>query len=369
MAATFAPTPMTLTQIAPAKSKLRYIPELDGLRGVAILMVMGVHGMIPFMKGGFIGVDIFFVLSGFLITTILIQEYNLHNSIDLGKFYLKRFLRLMPALLLLLVTVSIAGFFLLNSDLARANLKSALISLFYLSNFEKIADLYSSVFLGHTWSLAIEEQFYILWSLLLVLLLRFVKSRKKIVYIVLSLAFLSWMLRVLYMQIGISRNRVYFGLDTRMDGLLLGSALGILLASELINEMRKRQIAQWLKLLTPFSFGLLIYIGVALNHRNPQTYYWVITLVEVLVAILILDVFISKHSFVRQLLSREPLTWIGKVSYGLYLWHFPIYMALIFFGLNTPLNMVYGTVVASLIAVLSYYLVEQRFLKIKAKLG
>lgn len=369
MATTFVPTPMTLTEIPPVKSKLRYIPELDGLRGVAILMVMGVHGMLPFMKGGFIGVDIFFVLSGFLITTILIQEHDFYNSIDLGKFYLKRFLRLMPALLLLLITVSIAGFFLLSEDLAKANLKSALISLVYLSNFEKMTDLFSSVFLGHTWSLAIEEQFYILWSLLLVVLLRFIKSRKRIVYIVLSLAFLSWMLRVLYLQIGMSRTRVYFGLDTRMDGLLLGSALGIFLASELLSEIRRKQVAQYLRLLTPFSFGLLIYIGIALNQRNPQTYYWVIALVELLVAILILDVFISKHSFMRQLLSKEPLVWIGKISYGLYLWHFPIYMGIIFFGLNTRLSMVYGTAVASLIAIFSYYFVEQRFLKIKAKLS
>jgi peptidoglycan/LPS O-acetylase OafA/YrhL len=347
--------------------KLGYVPALDGMRGVAIIAVLGFHAEVPFLKGGFIGVDIFFVLSGFLITSLLIQEYSIYKTIRLRNFYLRRILRLAPALIFLLLVFLILSTLFLDPNKARSNLIDALISFFYLSNWARAFNLHPPDFLAHTWSLAIEEQFYILWPPLLILLLRYVSSSRRIFQMTVGLVVFAWLLRVGLILTGSSIERLYNGLDTRADTLLAGCALAIVLSCNLLTETRQQKIAHWFRYITPLTAILLVYLSVALRWRNPQLYYWMLVLIEVLVVILILDIFVSPKSRLRTFLAVSPLVWIGKISYGLYLWHLPIFLTLKLQGYGWLQIALIGTLLTFTIAFLSYFLIERPCLKLKQR--
>ncbi len=203
-----------------SKFRLGYIPALDGIRAVAILLVMCVHANVPFIPGGFIGVDIFFVLSGFLITALLLKEFDEHAVIHFKKFYMRRILRLLPALVVMLITLNLLSLILLNAAERQSNLIDSFIALFYMSNWAFVFNLRPLFFLTHTWSLSIEEQFYILWPVVLLIILRKHSSREKVFGTVLGLAMASWLWRVILTVTTLSYGRVFFSLDTRLDGLL-----------------------------------------------------------------------------------------------------------------------------------------------------
>jgi peptidoglycan/LPS O-acetylase OafA/YrhL len=149
---------------------LSYTPALDGIRGVSILAVMIYHAGASFLPGGFIGVDVFFVLSGFLITALLLKEYDRGRQIQLKKLYIRRVLRLAPALAVLLFVFTVSSWLLLEPKQAGSHLWDAFITLCYASNWTQALDIHPPDLLGHTWSLSIEEQFYILWPMTLCLL-------------------------------------------------------------------------------------------------------------------------------------------------------------------------------------------------------
>jgi len=149
---------------------LGHVPALDGLRAVAVISVMGYHLGVPGMDGGLVGVDMFFVLSGFLITNLLVKEYQKTDGINLRNFYIRRLLRLYPALLLMLITWDVISTLFIGNGLHVIG--ASLITLVYMTNWARAFGLYDMVILAHTWSLSIEEQFYIFWPLLLVLMLR-----------------------------------------------------------------------------------------------------------------------------------------------------------------------------------------------------
>jgi peptidoglycan/LPS O-acetylase OafA/YrhL len=347
--------------------KLGYVPALDGMRGAAILVVLGFHAEVPFLKGGFIGVDIFFVLSGFLITSLLIQEYTTYKAIRLRNFYIRRILRLAPALIFLLLVFSILSILFLDPIKARSNLIDSLISFFYLSNWARAFNIHPPDFLAHTWSLAIEEQFYILWPPLLILLLRYADSSWRMFQITVGLAVSAWLLRVGLILTGASIERLYNGLDTRADTLLAGCALAIVLSCNLLTKTWHQKIAHWLRYIAPLTAILLIYLSIALRWRNPQMYYWILVLIEVLVVILILDIFVSKRSSLRGIFAVPPLVWIGKISYGLYLWHLPVFLTLKLQGYGWLQVTLLGTLLTFAIASLSYFLIERPCLKLKQR--
>ncbi len=213
-----------------------YVPELDGMRGIADLAVMAYHARTPFLNGGFIGVDIFFVLSGFLITSLIINEYDSSASLNFKYFYMRRLLRLGPALILLLLVFVMLSMIFLSKDKAQSNIITAIISLFYMSNWARAFSIHPLDYLGHTWSLSIEEQFYILWPLTLLVMLRAFKNRWIIAIMTLSFALTSWILRIQLIQNGTTFNRLYNGLDTRADALMIGCALGVIISSDLLSN-------------------------------------------------------------------------------------------------------------------------------------
>ena len=227
-------------------TRLAYLPALDGVRACAVLAVMMFHGGIPHMDGGFMGVDTFFVLSGFLITSLLIGEWRQALTIKLGSFWARRARRLLPALLLMLLFVAFFASVIVPKGTYGALRLDALATLLYVSNWHFILvnsnyfnETAASSPLLHTWSLAVEEQFYVIWPLVVLAVMHFTRSLKALFALCCAAAIASaiWM-HVVY-DGGLATNRAYLGTDTRSQCLFIGCALavGLVLASQRSHEM------------------------------------------------------------------------------------------------------------------------------------
>ena len=344
---------------------MHYSPQLDGLRGIAILFVMLFHAEVPGFVGGFIGVDIFFVLSGFLITTMLVREYEQYGSVSLKNFYARRVLRLAPALLLLLVTFCLYSFLFLDGARAKSNYIDAIISLGYLSNWARAFSVHPPDFLGHTWSLSIEEQFYILWPLILLSMLALLKSRKAVFAVTVALAVSSSLLRISLSFAGATVERLYNGLDTRADALMAGCALGLFLSLELAGKIGIGRFRKQIFIAALFSsLSLLLFVCNA-DWRNMNMYYFGFFAVEMFTAVLILEIVTNKGGAVALFLSKRWLVWIGSISYGLYLWHHPVFCIVRSMGYNRLTITIAGSVITFIIAVLSFYFLERPVLGFK----
>lgn len=346
------------------RSKLGYVPELDGLRGVAILAVMGFHSSVPFFTGGHIGVDIFFVLSGFLITTLLIQEFDESGSINLRHFYMRRVLRLGPALIAFLMVFCLASFALLSEAKAHRNYVEAVISLAYIQNFAMGYSIYEPTYLGHTWSLSTEEQFYMVWPIILFMLLRVLKNRYYVSVISPAIALLSLLSSIYLSMDAVQVERLYYGFDTRAGALMIGSTLGI--ASGLVTENAKIIFQKLLTVIAPLSVACLLPFLPFGDSRDPWMYYFGFFVVELLTAALVLDILLNPRSIIRRLLAMRWLVWIGSISYGLYLWHPVIYSTIAGLGFYN-LSITVGTPLSVLVAALSYYVLETPILKLKKR--
>jgi peptidoglycan/LPS O-acetylase OafA/YrhL len=348
---------------------LGYVPALDGLRGFAILAVILYHAQVPLFRGGFIGVDIFFVLSGFLITSLLVREFYSQHHIDLKNFYVRRVLRLGPALGVFLASFASLSLLMLGAEQARAHIIDTLIALFYFTNWSWAFHIHPSHFLAHTWSLAIEEQFYIIWPLLLIALLRLIRSHRNVIFAVILLLLSSWLTRIFLAVGGASLDRLYNGLDTRGDELLTGCLLGIVLSSNLMNEHRQHQLESVLKFIGPLSAISLIVCSIFMRWQSIYMYYYGgFLVIELSVSIIILDIFLSRKSLVNRILLMKPVVWIGRISYGLYLWHFLIFSTMRGLGFRRIDVITGGTCLAFLVASASYYFLERPVLKLKSRL-
>ncbi len=348
----------------PSTFKLNYSPPLDGLRGIAILSVMLFHADAPFLKGGFLGVDLFFVLSGFLITSLLVAEFDAHGTITLKDFYIRRILRLIPALMLLLLVFCLLSFLLLTSEKANRNYVDALISLAYVSNWARAFSMHPPDYLGHTWSLSIEEQFYILWPIVLLFLLRVSTRRFYIVLIAIATASISWLLRVSLLESGATLERLYNGLDTRADALMAGCAVGTALMSGLLTRKKNRKNLL-LNLTALVSFGVLCVFLILGDWQAPFLYQFGFIIIELLTVILIVDVLTNPESIMRKFLEIKGLVWVGSISYGLYLWHYPIFRLLFDFNYSWSTVFIIGFPMTFAVAAASYYLMEKPILKLK----
>jgi peptidoglycan/LPS O-acetylase OafA/YrhL len=341
--------------------RLGYKLSLDGLRGFAVLVVMAHHAFLPFCEGGKVGVDIFFVLSGFLITSLLLEEQRKTNGISLRNFYIRRILRLIPALAVLLLFVQCYSLIWLRGARFWQTEKAILAVIFYSANWIRAYRLGGLSHLGHAWSLSIEEQFYLIWPFAFAFLLRNGKSQAAILKL-LGLAILVVWLRRLLLWHGItSLDRIYFGGDTRSDELLAGCALAIWLH---MKDFPWRTVQGSIAYL---AIPALLLIAGLVVHPPPAsiicTLEWPV--LEVAVCILILRLVASDVGPLQRALEVRPIVWVGKLSYGLYLWHFPILAkALAWKPLGAFAPMV-GLILSFAAATASYYFVEARFLKRK----
>ena len=242
-----------------------------------------------------------------------------------------------------------------------------LISLFYMSNWARAFNIHPPDYLGHTWSLSIEEQFYLFWPFILLMLLRTFKNRWFIVSIAFSMALFSWYLRVYLMENGAYLERIFNGLDTRADGLMMGCALGVIISSNLLGNEISRLLAKYLRILNPILILALIYISTNITWINKQMYYWFFFDVGFITALLILHLFLNKNTIVHKILSMRWIVWVGSISYGLYLWHYPIYRTMDSLGYGDIEMLVYGTCISFIFSTFSYYIIEKPILKLKKK--
>ncbi|MEO8878140.1 MAG: acyltransferase family protein [Polyangiaceae bacterium] len=310
---------------ATERTGIRHLPALDGLRGVALLGVLFFHanGMLP---GGYLGVDLFFVLSGFLITSLLLSEKERTGAIALSAFWIRRARRLFPALLSLMPAIAIYSYFYAKSDKLAGIRGDALATLGYVANWRAILshksywELFASPSpLEHTWSLSIEEQFYVVWPIVVLLLLKR-GSRKSLLALSLALAALS-IAASLWLFDPEHVSRVYLGTDTRATAILFGAALATILP--MTTTFNKAAIRSFDLL----GFACAVGLSLAwwkLEGEEPFLYHGGFWLTELAALALITCCVIGKESLVARALSFRPLTFVGTISYGLYLWHWPV---------------------------------------------
>ena len=353
----------------PRSGEMGYLPGLDGLRALAVLGVLLYHADITWIRGGFLGVDVFFVLSGFLITSLILEEFERTGRVNFRQFYLRRARRLLPALFaVLLVTAALAAF--LARDAAAQFVKDAVASVFYVTNWSYIVSDQSYFeamarppLLQHLWSLAVEEQFYLVWPLVALLLARlFGRTGVGFVAFILSLASTAWLV---FMSIAnnfptVDPSRAYFGTDTHCMGLLLGAAL-----ATVWRPGRARRHLSWLAaalvtILGLASLGGVIYIFGTVGEYSPLLYHGGFFVLAALVCILVFAATHPGAPFGR-MLGTQPWRYIGQRSYGLYLWHWPIFM-LLRPGIDTPLdgyaNVAVQLAITFAVAELSYRYIE-----------
>ncbi|MBB4134398.1 peptidoglycan/LPS O-acetylase OafA/YrhL [Gordonia humi] len=323
--------------------RIRRARALDGLRGVAVLSVVIYHLFGNAMRGGYLGVDIFFVLSGFLITSLLVREYGATGRVSLGGFWTRRARRILPAAVTVLVTATaVAG--LIGGDVA-VKLKEQFVgSLFFVNNWVQIAqsqsyfaDTTPRPFM-HYWSLAIEEQFYVVWPLVFlgVMLLarrRPVRGRMLVAAVVATvIGAASAAAMVLLYRPDVDPSRVYFGSDTHVFGLLAGVVLALVIttpAADAADSWPRRIGARTAAVLgatvAPIAFVGLIVMFFVLPDTSPLTYRGGLLVACLLTAILVHNA-VREDGPVPRLLSLRGLRWFGERSFSLYLWHWPAFI-------------------------------------------
>jgi len=343
--------------------KSKHVPALDGLRGLAILLVIAHHQLIPFsVKGGFLGVDLFFVLSGFLITTLLVTEFETTKTISFRNFYARRALRLGPALLVYLVVCLVVTYHSHLMELTR-ELKLIGIALAYSTNWRMAFSWDTSLDpTAIIWSLSIEEQFYLLWPVLFLACL-LVKFKRLHIVAVLSLAILSiFFHRYLLWRSGVELNRLYYGTDTRADAPLVGCLIALIPAWRLSVSARK-----CLRMAGVLSALGLAYLVATVHFTDKVLYCGGYTGVAVMAGLLTWSAANAPARMLAACLESYPLRWLGKISYGLYLWHWLLLKTTTFYYLAGKGDPWVRFVVAIAVSALSFYLIERPFTKLKTR--
>jgi peptidoglycan/LPS O-acetylase OafA/YrhL len=306
-------------------------PALDGVRAVAVTAVLVFHGQPTWLPGGFLGVDVFFVLSGFLITTLLLVEFRRTGTIRLAAFWGRRARRLLPAMLLVLVAVVMAGRRLLPPEELNALRVDALATLGYVANWRMIfrgGDYFARTApaspLQHTWSLGIEEQFYLAWPLLVIVALRWRRGTAGLLALCLGGTVAAAVLSAWLYRPGQDPARVYYGTDTRAGALLAGCAVAIVLTN-------RRPSARAGRVLTVAGGVAAAVIAVAIVSARgdlPLLYRGGLTTVAVAVAVWLAHLVTAPRGLTARTLSLPPVAWLGRISYGVYLWHWPLFAVL-----------------------------------------
>jgi peptidoglycan/LPS O-acetylase OafA/YrhL len=326
--------------------RLGYVPALDGLRAVAIAGVVLYHGT-GHPAGGWLGVDLFFVLSGFLITTLLIEEHRAHGQVDILRFYRRRARRLMPALLAVLAVVlaftgSVFGF---------------VAGLGYFSNVVQMGAPESTMppALEHLWSLAAEEQFYLVWPLLLFVLLR-AKLGPAVVLVLVGVAFTAVRQFQLWSAGEVFWQRIAYGPDTRSTPILVGCLLALVLAARGAVGFR------WVQ---PVAIGLFAAFYVI------DTESFVLSGLPLLLFACVSAVVIVRALDARSLVARSlavtPMVFLGRISYSLYLWHAPIFLLFGVSAREKGLSLIPALALSLVAATASYYFIELPFLRRRLK--
>ena len=350
--------------------EMGYLPGLDGLRAVAIIGVLLYHAGIDWMPGGFLGVDVFFVISGFLITSLILEEYDRSGRVNFTKFYLGRARRLLPAVAVMLIAVGLAVL-IVYQDALSAFREDALATVFYVNNWWYIfvdQSYFESVgrppLLKHLWSLSVEEQFYLIWPAFALLLMR--SGGRPLVRrlaLVLAIASTVWM-AVLSIRNGYpvdaDPSRAYFGTDSHSMGLLVGAALATMWRPGRLSTHIPRLAQLIITGIGVASLAAVIGFYLFVGEFTPWLYRGGFLALAFFTTALIAAV-THPASFLGPALGTGILRYIGRRSYGIYLWHWPIFMVTrpgIDVEWSEPVTFVVRIALTLVIAELSYRLVE-----------
>lgn len=310
-----------------AKYKLGYIAGLDGVRAVGMFAVLVGH--MGFFPGGVIAIDIFFVLSGFLITGLLLAEHDRKGRISIPDFYIGRAYRLLPAFFAYVAVGAVLVFALKGEEQRHVFMENAISSLLYVNNYYCMDHVpCGASWFGHAWSLSLEEQFYLLWPPLLLVLWRRESWRKNMAIYLMVGALLVFLWRHALIYMGAGTMRLYYGLDTRADSLLIGCALGMWKHQRFVRrDGPAPPIVNLLIKFTPLSAILLVTL-CAMAPELEKEVTWLdrggFTVLGLLSAVLVLGADRAPDSRLMRFLSLPWLTACGRVSYAVYLWHFPV---------------------------------------------
>ena len=329
----------------------RGIAALDGVRAIAVALVLADHGGVPGMSGGFLGVDVFFVLSGFLITSLLLDEVGRTGRIGLKSFWIRRARRLLPALIVMVLAVVTARE--LFAAEATANLRDeAVAALFWMSNWLFVAqhtDYFSQGAppspLQHTWSLAVEEQYYLLWPLMVTAVVAGLaalayrrgtpltpRALRTAVFVLACAGVLASAAASITLAADASLNRVYFGTDTRVQALLVGAAAAALVVQDWrglaagVTVLRSRWTRWTARLLPALGLVVLVLAAHSATGSAEEFRHGLLIVVAVAAVLVIAPVALDQDGPVARLLSAGPLVGLGAISYGVYLWHWPIFL-------------------------------------------
>ncbi|PCF44090.1 acyltransferase family protein [Staphylococcus delphini] len=348
----------------------RYMPGLDGIRAVAVIAIIIYHLNPQWLSGGFLGVDTFFVISGYLITSLLLTEYHNTGKIELTSFWLRRVKRLIPAVLFLVMGVLVLTLIFMPTEIQKVRADS-IAAIFYVSNWWYIMqnvdyfEQFAVQPLKHLWSLAIEEQFYLVFPIVLLSLLSFIRRLKSIRIIFLILLVISMItMMVLYVP---NENvaRVYFGTDTRIQTLLMGVLLALVWPPFQLKAKVNRKMRMMIDTAGVVGLAILFICFKFVSETNSILYYGGFFLISA-VTLLVIASSVHPSGYFAKFLGNKVFTFIGSRSYSLYLWHYPIIVLIhhqFVQGQIPPLVYVVEILLMVLMAEFSYKFIEQPFRK------
>ncbi|MGM0173338.1 acyltransferase family protein [Enterococcus sp. DIV0800] len=345
----------------------RYITGFDGIRSLAVIGVILYHLLPSQMRGGYLGVPVFFAVSGYLITDLLLQEWKQTGKINIKQFYYRRMKRLYPALVAMLIGAS-AYITLFQRNLLNNLRGNVLSSLFYVNNWWQINHgmSYFDRFAGespftHIWSLAVESQNYLIWPVVFVLLMKFIKNKANVFFSILGAALVSAILMAVLYVPGSDPTRVYYGTDTRLFSILLGGALAFIWPSTRLKSQIPPQAKRILNGVGLVTMILLILAFLFLRDDLTFVYYGGMFLVSLL-SILLVAITAHPGASWNRWLTNPVFSWIGKRSYGIYLYQFPVmifYEAKVNVANHIFLHTIVEVLLIGLVTELSYRFVEK----------
>ncbi len=308
-----------------SETETRYLPGLDGLRAVAVVLVVIFHGELGLFPGGFVGVSVFFTLSGFLITQVLLRELDQHGAISLTRFWTRRARRLVPAAMACIAAVCLWALFSERAQTGPSLRGDALAAIFNVANwrFALTGTSYADLFAGpspllHTWSLAIEEQFYLLFPVLLAGLWRLGLRRRGCAIVLAAGAALS----ALAAMLTSSDEIAYYGTHTRAVEVLVGSVLALTMGRRLLDERHAARLAAPLAVLGGAAAALIVAVALFSNPSDQLTIHGGLAATSIASALLVACAAVPNR--VQRVLQVSALRAVGKISYGVYLYHWPL---------------------------------------------